>query len=329
SNKNITYYSQTKGAKHGNFKATMNGSTVYYGDKKDVTYGSMLGDNVDDAGYSDLSDCLIGDAFLKNGENNFSFERVDSYNLAISEFVFIGTAGSAHATPDETAVWKMDEISHWKEMPNDSFKWNRADNVWVADPDHADEPATCSATGKSYLKEETTGATKVVDLPIDPNAHNLVEAAKVADVTPAECACGDKTYTMLKADADGDNDASVKMGKATAKYSTYDITNAIPAGTYDLFFYGKTDTNTAYDFLTRYVVFFGDDVEANYIAPEAGTYASYGWSASGEKWTNKKVATITVPEGATSFTLKYIGTGYSCFINGMRLSTHHAEAAAE
>ncbi|MBQ4183236.1 MAG: hypothetical protein II619_06775, partial [Bacilli bacterium] len=68
-----------------------------------------------------------------------------------------------------------------------------------------------------------------------------------------------------------------------------------------------------------YVVYFGEDVEANYIQPEAGTYASYGWSSSAEKWTNKKVATLTVPQGATSMTLKYIGTGYSCYINGMRL----------
>lgn len=171
SNKNITYYSQTKGAKHGNFKATLNGSTVYYGDKKDVTYGSMLGDDVDANNYSNLADCLIGDSFLKNGENNFTFERVDSYNLAISEFVFIGKAASAHAALDETAVWKMDEISHWKEMPNDTFKWNRADNEWEADPDHPDVPATCVSTGKTYEREKESHLTREKDTPINPDAH--------------------------------------------------------------------------------------------------------------------------------------------------------------
>ncbi|MCR5092279.1 MAG: hypothetical protein K6B51_06255 [Bacilli bacterium] len=175
SNKNITYYSQTKGAKHGNFKATMNGSTVYYGDKKDVTYGSMLGDDVDADGYSNLADCLIGDSFLKNGENNFTFERVDSYNLAISEFVFIGKAANAHAALDETAVWKMDDISHWKEMPNDTFKWNRADNEWEADPDHPDVPATCSTAGESHLREKESGLTKTVATSINPAAHVWVD----------------------------------------------------------------------------------------------------------------------------------------------------------
>lgn len=323
-NKNVTYYT-AKSAKHGNFKATMNGSTVYYGDKKDVTYGSMLGDDVDANNYSNLADCLIGDAFLKNGENNFTFERVDSYNLAISDFVFIGKAANAHAALDETAVWKMDEISHWKEMPNDTFKWNRADNEWEADPDHPDVPATCVSTGKSYEREKESHLTREKDTPINPSAHTLVEGTKVADVTPAECACGAKTYTMLKADAEGDHDTSKKMGK-NGPTSTYDITGAIPAGTYDLEFYGKTDGNTAYDFNTRYVVYLGEDNSENYINPEAGTYASYGWDASGDKWTNKKVASITIPENATSITLKYIGSGYSCYINGMRLVQHPAAA---
>jgi hypothetical protein len=130
---------------------------------------------------------------------------------------------------------------------------------------------------------------------------------------------------MLKADAEGDNDTTMKMGK-NGPTSTYDITGAIPAGTYDLEFYGKTDKNTAFDFNTRYVVYLGEDNSENYINPEAGTYASYGWDASGDKWTNKKVASITIPENATSITLKYIGSGYSCYINGMRLVQHPAAA---
>jgi hypothetical protein len=333
-NVNCTYYSKSttgNGDKRGNFKVTVNGNAIYLGDKKDITYSTMLGAETQEIGgktYSKVADCEIGDAFIKNGENYIEFERIDSFNLSISEFVFIGRSASAHAALDETAVWKMDENTHWKEMPNDTFKWNRAENVWVADTEHASTPATCSTPGKSYEVEAESGLTREVDLPIDPNAHSFVDGQKVADVTPGECACGDKGYTMLKADAEGDNDTSKKMGK-NGKLSTYDITGAIPAGTYDLFFLGKTDSNTDYDFLTRYVVYFGEDTTENNIAPDAGTYASYGWSSSGEKWTNKKVATVTVPENATSFTLKYIGSGFSCFINGMRLVSHHAEPAAE
>ena len=333
SNKNCTYYSQSKGAKHGNFKATLNGTNVYFGDKKNATYASMFGDETQTIGevtYSTLKDCEIGEGFLKNGENTFTYERVDSYNLTISDFVFIGKAASAHAALDETAEWKKDEISHWKEMPNDSFKWNRADNVWEADPDQTSIPATCTTPGKAYEKEAESGLTREVDLPIDPNAHNLTEGQKVADVTPATCDCGASVYTMLKADADGDADTTKKLGKATAKYSTYDITGALPAGSYDVILLGKTsDNNNAYSFKTRYVFFFGEDAEANYIQPNEGNYGDYGWDSNSEKWTNASVATITVAEGATSLTVKYVGTGYSAFINGIRLTPHAAEAAPE
>ncbi|MBO7121358.1 MAG: InlB B-repeat-containing protein, partial [Bacilli bacterium] len=175
---------------------------------------------------------------------------------------------------------------------------------------------------------EAEGGTKVeagADLAADMDlyAHWLeytwTAGTKVNAVTPYETVYGDKAYAMMKADATGDNDPSKKLAKNTDLYSTYNITDAIPAGTYDLEFYGKTDSNTAYSFLTRYVVFLGEDVEANYIQPNAGNYSDYGWSNSGDKYTNKAVMSVTIPEGATSITVKYIGSGYSCFINGMRL----------
>ncbi len=173
-NKQCTYYSQQGGAKHGNFKADLNGTHVYIGDKKDITYAEMLGDGTQTIGsttYSEVGDCLIGDGFLKNGENNFYFERVDSFNLAVSEFVFIGKAANAHTAPEATAEWHMDEISHWQEVANDSFKWNRADNEWEADPDHPDVPATCVSTGKTYEREKESHLTREKDTPINPDAH--------------------------------------------------------------------------------------------------------------------------------------------------------------
>ena len=191
-------------------------------------------------------------------------------------------------------------------------------------------PAATRAGDYKFLGwfTEAEGGTKVeagADLTADMDlyAHWLeytwTEGTKVNAVTPYETVYGDKAYTMMKEDATGDNDPSKKLAKNTDKFSTYNITGAIPAGTYDLEFYGKTDTNTGYSFKTRYVVYLGDDVEANYIVPNDGNYSDYGWSASGDKYTNKAVMSVTIPEGATSITVKYVGTGYSCFINGMRL----------
>ena len=329
-NKNCTYYSQTKGAKHGNFKATLNGTNVYFGDKKDIKYSEMFGDDTQTIGevtYSLVKDCEIGEGFLKNGENTFTYERVDSFNLAISEFVFIGTAASAHAALDETAEWKKDEISHWKEMPNDSFKWNRADNVWEADPDHTSTPATCTAAGKSYEKEAESGLTREVDLPLDPNAHTFVDATKVADATPGTCECGAHAYTMLKADADGDNDTSKKLGKATAVYETYDITGAIPAGTYDIELLGRNSSGgSSFSLNERYAVYNGAMEDANKITLDAGTYASFGFNEKSNVWTTK-CGSITIAEGATSISVAYLGGGNSAYIDGIRLVTHHEAAA--
>ena len=57
--------------------------------------------------------------------------------------------------------------------------------------------------------------------------HEWTAGQKVAAVTPSTCECGDKMYTMLKADATGDNDTTKKLGKNTDSFSTYDITGAI------------------------------------------------------------------------------------------------------
>ena len=223
SNKNCTYYSQSKGAQHGNFKATLNGTNVYFGDKKAATYASMFGDETQTIGevtYSAIKDCEIGEGFLKNGENTFTYERVDSYNLAISDFVFIGKAANAHAALDETAEWKKDEISHWKEMPNDSFKWNRADNVWEADPDHTSTPATCTNAGKAYEKEAESGLTREVDLPLDPEAHTWEDGTPATNtsgktVTPIECSgCHKKGAKISVNDYEGDAATNVDTANA-------------------------------------------------------------------------------------------------------------------
>ncbi|MBQ2052630.1 MAG: hypothetical protein II494_02955, partial [Bacilli bacterium] len=337
SNKSCTYYTNSQGKnneKESNFEFTANAVKVYTGDKRGVTYGTMLGDeaNTENSGYSVVSDCEIGDAFIKNGENNITFKRLHSYNLTISEFVFIGKAGNAHTAPAENAEWHMDDNSHWQEAANDSFKWNRAENEWEADPDHPDVPATCSSTGTSYLKEKTTGATKTVELPIDPAAHTLVEGQKVADVTPSTCECGKALYTMLKADADGDNDTTKKLGKNTAVYSTYDITGAIPAGTYDVELLGKITSGIGgQDIKEKYAIYLGEIVDANKIELDSVTYNTLGWDTKTDKWGSKKVLTITIPENATSLSIKNIASGNTCYINGIRLVSPAtpAEVAAE
>ena len=196
-NGSCTYFSQTKGAKYGNFEMKVNDSIVYYGDKRDVKYSDMLGTEIDDSlvdstnannKYSYAKDCLIGDAFLKAGANTASYERVDSYNLAISHFVFIGKpVEKAHVNPAaDVAYAGQDADSHWQQVEGDAFKFNRGEHHWVADTDETDTESTCTVKGIKHYKCEVCGMKKTEELEL--KAHTWVSDPDLAS-TDTESTC--------------------------------------------------------------------------------------------------------------------------------------------
>lgn len=248
-NKNTTYFSQSKGAKYGNFELKVNDSLVYIGDKRDVKYVDMLGDgdNAEVTGYSNVADCLIGEAFIKNGANTVSFKRVDSYNLAVSYFVFIGKAGNAHTNPAADAAYAgQDDNSHWQAVENDNFKFNRGEHQWIDDPDHPDEPATtCNGTGKHYLKCSVCGKQKIETIastiPHTWTEKTAVKNSDNKDVVPVECSvCHKLGYQMNENDYSsgefgaGDNAADA-LRPSQGKAIVYKIVVSA-AGNYSLNF---------------------------------------------------------------------------------------------
>ncbi len=137
---------------------------------------------------------------------------------------------------------------------------------------------------------------------------------------------------MLKVDADGDNDTSKKLGKATAVYETYDITGAIPAGTYDVEVLGRNSSGgsgqTMHD---RYCFYVGEMTDENKVSINNGKYSDYGFvdetsTDKTDRWTTP-LCQVTIAEGATSISVKWIGSGHSAYINGLRLVTPHQAAA--
>ena len=196
-NANTNYFSQTKGAKYGNFEMKVNGSVVYYGNMRDTTYGDMLGSEIDESlvdstnannKYSYAKDCLIGDAFLKEGANTASYMRVDSYNLAISHFVFIGKkVAAAHVNPAADAAYAgQDDASHWQVAEGDSFKFNRGEHHWIADADETDTESTCTEHGQKHWKCEICGMKRVEELELA--AHTWVSDPDLA-ATDTESTC--------------------------------------------------------------------------------------------------------------------------------------------
>ena len=244
-NANTNYFSQTKGAKYGNFEMKVNGSVVYYGDKRDIKYGDMLGTEIDESlvdstnannKYSYAKDCLIGDAFLKEGANTASYTRVDSYNLAISHFVFIGKkVAAAHVNPAVDAAYEgQDEASHWQKVDGDSFKFNRGEHHWVADTDETDTESTCTVKGQKHYKCEVCGKKMVEELEL--KAHTWVSDTDLADQdTASTCTehgvahmvcsvCGAKEAQELPLGDHAYGDAVVATNSDGKSVSTYTCT---------------------------------------------------------------------------------------------------------
>ena len=362
-NANCTYFSQTKGAKYGNFEVKVNDSKVYIGDKREVKYGDMLGTSAAEGaaaignGYSEVKDCLIGNCFLKNGANTASFERVDSYNLAISHFVFIGTPGKAHVNPAADAEFSgKDADSHWQVAEGDDFQFNRAEHQWVADEANPDTPSTCTEHGHKNYKCSICGATKSEELELLPHtwvsdpdlaATDVPSTCSTHGVAHVKCSvCGAKEAQELPFGEHTWGEAQTAIGDAVphecsachamcyelavaspAKLKsdlTWNVTG-LPAGKYEVHLKACAASTTLTQNIVsggsgRYQFRFG--TEGDYVSPASGTYASYGLG-TGEKlenvqWTSS-LCELTAADGTAAFTIHYGGQGYSAFIAAVRL----------
>ena len=327
-NRSCTYFSQTKGAEYGNFEVKVNDSKVYIGDKRAITYGEMLGEEAATgeaaigSGYSEVKDCLIGDCFLKNGLNTASFTRIDSYNLAISYFVFIGKPGNAHTNPAADADFAgQDDNSHWQVSEGDSFKFNRTEHIWVADESIPDTPSTCAVAGAKHEKCSTCNKTREIALPLDANAHSFTEGTKNGALLPISCSiCHSEGYQLDVTDASGFH-APAKM-KSDA---TWNVTG-IAAGTYNISVYSYMDNDgnrSSQGFINGNEIRYQWKVDdGEYVSPSTGTstYADVGVGKADKVycWTTT-VATITIGENATSFVMHWAGSGYSIYVSGLRL----------
>ena len=101
-NEEKTYYSQNNGntdasLKKGNFKLEVgpvdNLAVVELPDNTALKFNDMLPETVNSTegghNWSIIGDCIVGKASLPAGVNTIKFTRVDSYNLAIHDFVFV------------------------------------------------------------------------------------------------------------------------------------------------------------------------------------------------------------------------------------------------
>ena len=286
----------------GNFRVTVNGTKVDKTSMIDVTFEEMtaggedssaLGDN-----YSPIAMCKIGDILLEPGDNTIVYRRLGSYNLVISDLVFIGTEFEhTHHAAEE---WSKDANSHWHacDAPNcpveGGAKLNEADHTFgEAIPVDA---ATCGQPGKEKYVCSVCGYEKFVDLPKTPHSYaeltsfasdgegeNKTTATKaiecsVCEETALEWKAADFNEALSKETElvkDGDTVVGVKM-KAADKLAPASQSAGSPDKTVQgtLYVY-KID---AYEAATDVVLSFNIKPYSGYGNPDIFTTQNGDWT---------------------------------------------------
>lgn len=295
----------------GNFRVTINGNIVDKSAYMDINFEDMTadGDNTifeESKNYSPVTMCPIGNIVLKNGDNEISYERLGSFNLAVSKLVIVIRDNATEYTVEEAL--SHDDNTHFNKVTGTDVVFNRVEHAWEDDSSQPGTPSTCTVHGVSYVKC-ACGASATKELPLGD--HNYTEGAKVSDATTLTCgACSSNAYELAV--------ASPTKLKADL---TWNITG-LPAGNYEIRLYACAASTTLpqkFDSRYQFKVDAGEYIGAS---DDNATYASYGLG-TGEKlencqWSNA-INTIEIGATAASFTIHWTDKGYSAFIAGVRL----------
>ncbi len=294
------------------FELKVNDAKVDLSAYKSKTYAQVMpGDPDTEKNLSPLTDVESGAIVLKDGLNTVSYERLASYNLALTHMVLVvEDFNHEHAA---AAEWSKDENSHWHacsaaNCPIDGYKMDEAAHTWGEKYDEV--AATCQAAGSYKQACSVCGYVKTVVTP--KVAHTFGDAqTAINDAVPHECSvCHAMGYEL-----------AIPSPQKLKSDVTWNI-KGLPAGTYEIELYAcASSTTLPQKFDARYQFKVGD---GDYISAsdDNATYASYGLG-TGEKAENcqwsSPINQIAVGENAESFTIHWTNKGYSAFIAAVRL----------
>ena len=169
----------------GNFDVVVNGDSLDKSQWIDVPYSELLAEGEDSSAmgdnYSPICLVPIGECVLQPGLNEITYERLGSYNLIISNLVFVGAEFEhTHAAATE---WSSDDTNHWHACTALGCPTGKVDVAahtfgdWVEN-----KAASCKEAGERQHTCSICG--KVVKEEIAKVAHTYGEAY---DVVPATC----------------------------------------------------------------------------------------------------------------------------------------------
>ena len=169
----------------GNFEVKVNGDALDKTEWIRIPFEELLAEGDDSSAmgdnYSPLAMCPIGECVIQPGLNEITYERLGSYNLIISDLIFIG-AEFEH-THQAATTWSSDDEQHWHACEALGCPTGKLD---VANHTFGDweenKAATCKEAGER--QHTCTVCGKVVKEEIAKLAHTFGEPY---DVVPATC----------------------------------------------------------------------------------------------------------------------------------------------
>ena len=169
----------------GNFEVKVNGDALDKTEWIRIPFEELLAEGDDSSAmgdnYSPLAMCPIGECVIQPGLNEITYERLGSYNLIISDLIFIG-AEFEH-THQAATTWSSDDEQHWHACEALGCPTGKLD---VANHTFGDweenKAATCKEAGER--QHACTVCGKVVKEEIAKLAHTFGEPY---DVVPATC----------------------------------------------------------------------------------------------------------------------------------------------
>ena len=169
----------------GNFEVKVNGDALDKTEWIRIPFEQLLANGDDSSAmgdnYSPLCMCPIGECVIQPGLNEITYERLGSYNLIISDLIFIGAEYEhVHAAATD---WSSDDEQHWHACTAPGCPTGKLD---VANHTFGEWEVTKAATCKEAGERKHTCSVcgKAVTEVVEKLAHTLGEAY---DVVPATC----------------------------------------------------------------------------------------------------------------------------------------------
>ena len=170
----------------GNFDVKVNGDSLDKSQWIDIPFSTLLADGEDSSAmgsnFSPLAMAPIGECVIQPGLNEVTYERLGSYNLIISDLIFIGSEYEHVHAPAST--WSSNDEQHWHACTAPGCPTGKLDVAnhtfgdWVEN-----KAATCKEAGE---RQHTCSACgKVVKEEIAKLAHTLGDPH---DIVAATCA---------------------------------------------------------------------------------------------------------------------------------------------